>query len=161
MVKAATLSPRGSYSAVERKETLVNRREFVKTSALGLATSGVAAAGRAEATKPERKEGRTVEKKTEQQQLNLAATCGLFCGSCGDMKEGRCHGCGCSCGKCVASSHKEHCTMLKCSSDKGVSSCADCLELPCTNLIMHTFDPVWLSHASCIESLRRRKSLVI
>ena len=89
----------------------------------------------------------------------MAAACGLFCGACDDMKEGRCHGCGCTCGKCVASSHAEHCKILKCASGKGLDSCADCAELPCTELIMHTCEPLFLTSMPCIENLRRRKTI--
>jgi len=88
-----------------------------------------------------------------------APACGLFCEACSEWTKGNCHGCGCDCGKCIGSSHPAQCTINNCAKRKGVASCADCSEFACTKLIMHANDPIWRTHASCLENLRRRKAI--
>lgn len=133
----------------------MNRREFVKTGALGLAAAASAAAGRPEATKPERNDDRS----PAPEDAHRAAVCGLFCDACSTKAEGHCHGCGCECGKCAASNCRNHCSVYACAKQRGLMSCADCKELPCSKLIMHACDPLSLGHAPCIENLRRRRTI--
>jgi hypothetical protein len=131
----------------------MERREVLRVCAGGLAAAVAASA----AAGADEKTGTTQPaQKAGEKTPNLAAACGLFCGACGDMKEGRCHGCGCTCG-CVATSHAQHCRMVNCTAKKGLTNCADCRNFPCTGVIMHTHDPVWQSHAQSLENLRRRK----
>jgi len=133
----------------------VKRKAFVNISALEIAATGVAAARRTEATKPERNDDRSP---TSEEQRR-AAVCGLFCDACSEKAKGRCHGSGCECGKCNASKHNNQCSMYTCATQRNLSSCADCRDLPCSTLIMHTCDPLFLAHAPCIENLRRRKAI--
>ena len=64
----------------------------------------------------------------------LAAPCGLYCGSCVDYIEYKsCHGCGCACGNCAGFAHQQSCDIYKCCVEKkGLKTCADCDELPCS-----------------------------
>ena len=90
----------------------------------------------------------------------LAAPCGLFYGVCADnVIKHECHGCGCKCGKCAGDWLCKHCAISTCVSSKGLQSCADCPEFPCTRLIQYAHDPVWTTHAVCIENLCRRKQI--
>ena len=89
----------------------------------------------------------------------LAPPCGLYCGICMDHVNGECHGCGCDCGKCAGTAHSENCAIAGCARSKGVESCAQCKELPCTRVIQFTVDPIWRTHAPCIENLRRRRQI--
>lgn len=133
----------------------MNRREFVKTGALGLAAAGLATAGHGAPGKA----GTDGDGVAAPEGELRAAVCGLFCDACSDKVKGRCHGCGCDCGKCNASSHKNQCSIYTCAKGKGLTSCADCTDLPCSRLIMHTCDPLFLTSAPCIENLRRRKTI--
>jgi hypothetical protein len=133
---------------------MMERRDFLKAGVVGMAAS--AAAGSAHGA--DEKRSGAEEPLTAEERLN-APPCGLFCGACGEKRKGRCHGCGCDCGKCNASGHCPQCTIYACASRKGLQSCADCGEFPCTNLIMHACDPIWHVHAPCLENLRRRKAI--
>ena len=92
---------------------------------------------------------------------NLLAPCGLYCGICNDFNAGECKGCGsdCTCEKCAACWHHEHCKIYQCVADKGYKTCAECDDLPCTMLIEFCFDPIWRSHRPVIENLRRMKKI--
>jgi hypothetical protein len=92
----------------------------------------------------------------EVNRLVLAAPCGLYCGVC---EEAGCHGCGCECGSCSGQGHAQICGIAQCVKGKGLESCADCQDMPCTELIQFTYDPVWRTHAPCIENLRRRRMI--
>jgi len=91
----------------------------------------------------------------------LAAPCGLYCGSCIDYSLYKhCHGCGCNCGTCAASEHHRRCEIYKCCiGQKKFETCAECKELPCSNLIRFCYSPVWLHHLPVIENLRRQKNI--
>lgn len=91
--------------------------------------------------------------------VSPAARCGLYCGICVDCINNECHGCGCDCGKCAGQWHDEHCAIALCVHAKGLESCAQCDELPCTQLIQFTVDPIWRTHLSCIENLHRRRRI--
>lgn len=91
---------------------------------------------------------------------NLFARCGLYCGNCilyVERKE--CDGCGCNCGNCRASHCAQSCKIFPCTEDKKLTSCADCAEFPCTQLIQFCYDPIWRSHLPVIENLRRVKKI--
>ena len=128
---------------------MMERRDFLKAGVVGMATTTTALSAESGEDSP-------VQPLTEQERRS-AAPCGLFCEACSEWKKGNCHGCGCDCGKCIASNHSPHCTIYDCTKRKGLESCADCAELACTNLIMHACDPIWRTHAPCLENLRRRK----
>jgi hypothetical protein len=125
----------------------MNRRDFLKGAA---ATAAGLAAVRALAEEPRRN---TMDKPI------LAAPCGLYCGVCGDYVNGECHGCGCRCGRCAGDHHARSCDIAKCAKSKGFQTCAQCEDLPCTRVIQFTCDPVWRTHAACIEDLRRQKRI--
>jgi len=132
---------------------MMGRRNFLKLGIIAAVTSASTAAGSNQAG-----ENPTAEKLSEGEQRK-AAPCGLFCGACSEFKKARCHGCGCECGKCIASSHSPQCSIYKCSKAKNIQSCGDCNEFACTSLIMHACDPIWRTHAPCLENLRRRKAI--
>ena len=90
---------------------------------------------------------------------SLAAPCGLYCGICLDHMNAECHGCGCSCGQCAGKWHGERCLIAQCVHSGKLESCAQCKDLPCTRLIQFAVDPVWRTHAPCIENLRRRREI--
>jgi hypothetical protein len=86
----------------------------------------------------------------------LAAPCGLYCGNCTELLlDKACHGCGCDCGQCAAGPHHAACDIHHCVSAKGLRTCAECDDLPCTLLIQFAYDPIWQSHLPVLESLRR------
>lgn len=93
--------------------------------------------------------------------LKLAAPCGLYCGACIDyLVYKSCHGCACECGKCDASGHRETCSIYKCCFEqRGNKACYECEEFPCSILIRFCYSPVWLHHLPVIENLRRRKTI--
>lgn len=94
------------------------------------------------------------------QKVNQAAPCGLYCGICPDNVEKHlCHGCGCACGKCTGTAHIDRCAIAKCVEGRALESCADCGDLPCTELIQFCVDPIWRTHLPVIENLRRRKKI--
>jgi hypothetical protein len=39
--------------------------------------------------------------------------------------------------------------------EKGLVTCADCGEMPCTQVIQFACDPIWRTHRPVIENLRR------
>lgn len=85
----------------------------------------------------------------------LAPPCGLYCGTCDEFAAGRCHGCGCGCGKCHGKFSADHCEIYACATSHRVEHCGVCTEFPCTKLIGASFDPTWLPQGQ-IENLRRR-----
>ena len=87
----------------------------------------------------------------------LAAPCGLYCGNCSDLLLDRaCHGCGCDCEGCAAGLHHTACAIYHCcTADRGLASCAECDDLPCTRLIQFANDPIWRTHLPVLENLRR------
>ena len=89
------------------------------------------------------------------------APCGLYCGACiSRLVNKSCHGCGCECGKCDSWGHTQKCDIYRCCiNQKGHNSCHECKEFPCSMLIRFCHDPVWLTHSSVIENLRRRKAI--
>ncbi len=127
----------------------MDRRDFLK--AVGVAA--VAAAHTVDATESEAKPMDASSKPSP------AAPCGLYCGVCPDYTSGTCHGCKCKCGKCIGTGHASVCEIYKCVAAKDLKSCSDCGDLPCTQLIQFTVDPVWRTHTPCIENLRRQKKI--
>jgi hypothetical protein len=91
----------------------------------------------------------------------LAAPCGLYCGVCVDyLEHGSCHGCYCGCESCDSSEHHAACDIYICCVDeKGLDSCGNCEEFPCSKLIQFCFSPIWFHHLSVIENLRRQKAI--
>lgn len=87
----------------------------------------------------------------------LAAPCGLYCGSCTELLlDNTCHGCGCDCGQCAAEPHRNACSIHRyCVADKGLETCAGCSDFPCTQLIQFAYDPIWRTHLPILENLRR------
>lgn len=94
--------------------------------------------------------------------LKLAAPCGLYCGVCVDYLDKICHGCHCTCGTCGSSECHEECGIHKCCvEEKGLDTCCDCSELPCSKLIQFCYSPIWSTHFPIIENLRRQKIIGI
>ena len=89
----------------------------------------------------------------------LAPSCGLYCGVCLEYNKSSCHGCGCDCNNCEASGYDDKCAILKCAREKRIESCADCKEMPCSQLIRFCYDPVSRHHAPAIDNLRRRREI--
>ena len=133
----------------------MKRRDVLKAGVAGVAA--IASAKSAALAGP-RQDAAPPERLTDKERL-AAPPCGLFCEACSEWTKGNCHGCGCDCGKCIGSAHPRHCPIATCATRKAVASCADCAEFPCTSLIMHANDPIWRTHASCLDNLRRRKAI--
>jgi hypothetical protein len=91
------------------------------------------------------------------QSRKLAAPCGLYCGNCSDLLlDEVCHGCGCECRRCAAEPHRTVCAIHHCCvTDKGLESCAECGDFPCTSIIQFALDPIWRTHLPVLENLRR------
>jgi hypothetical protein len=89
----------------------------------------------------------------------LAAPCGLYCGVCVDYLDYKsCHDCQCSSESCDSTEHHANCDVYKCCVDKkGIESCGDCDDFPCSKLIQFRCSPIWIHHLPVIENLRRRK----
>jgi hypothetical protein len=95
----------------------------------------------------------------EQKSTFFAAPCGLYCGICLEQACGKCHGCGCDCGKCNGQGRIKSCAIAKCAKSRNLESCAQCADLPCSRLIQFTCSPIWRTHTPCIENLRRQKQI--
>jgi len=54
-----------------------------------------------------------------QNNIDLVAYCGLYCGNCGQYKRGKCAG-------CRAGGGFSRCAVRKCCNTLEISSCADC-----------------------------------
>ena len=94
-------------------------------------------------------------------EVSLAAPCGLYCSNCSHLLvEKVCHGCGCGCGQCAAEPHHDACAIYRCCVvEKGLATCAECEELPCTRIIQFAYDPIWRTHQPIIENLRRMQHI--
>ena len=92
---------------------------------------------------------------------NYLAPCGLSCGICDDFLMEECKGCGaeCACGKCAVCWHHDHGRIVPGVREKGYQTCAECDDLPCTQLIEFAYDPIWHSHLPVIENLRRIRKI--
>jgi len=133
----------------------MERRDVLKVGVTGLAVL----AGAETAALPEQRAADAPAEELSGKDRFVAPPCGLFCEACSEWTKGNCHGCGCDCGKCIGSNQPAQCAINTCAKRKGVASCADCAECACTKLIMHANDPIWRTHASCLENLRRRKAI--
>jgi hypothetical protein len=92
---------------------------------------------------------------------NLAAPCGLYCGACiAYLVSKTCHGCMCTCGNCDAKSLRKKCRIHSCCFKRhNIEACCKCKDFPCSLLTQFCHDPVWTTHSTVIENLRRRKKL--
>ncbi len=91
---------------------------------------------------------------------DIIAPCGLYCSVCLDnLIHHECHGCGCDCGRCAGQAHFKGCSISQCADQKGYETCAECKELPCTNLIQFAYAPCAPHHLPVIETLRRVKKI--
>jgi len=133
----------------------MNRRDLLKAGVAGVAAVAVAKGAALAGAGPEGAPAGRLAKKDR-----LAAPpCGLFCEACSEWTKGKCHGCGCDCGKCIGGGHARQCVINTCAKRKGVESCTRCKEFACTTLIMHAHDAIWRTHAACLDNLRRRKAV--
>ena len=128
----------------------MKRRDFLEIAGVGAAacmlTDGSSAEARAQAG--------------ESEANKLATPCGIYCGICPEYLNGKCHGvCGCRCGQCTGAKAAQACDIARCVFGRKLQSCADCPELPCTQLIQAANDPVWRTGGPMIENLRRRKRI--
>jgi hypothetical protein len=55
--------------------------------------------------------------------VTLVARCGLYCGSCGSYRKGRCPG-------CAGNDSASWCAVRRCVRERGHATCADCAEHP-------------------------------
>lgn len=78
-------------------------------------------------------------------EMLLLGRCGLSCGLCTEHSAGVCHGSGCAIAQCVAK--------------RGLLTCANCPDMPCSSLIHFAYDPIWRTLPPVIESLRRIKRI--
>jgi hypothetical protein len=96
------------------------------------------------------------EHKMPNNRKTLAAPCGLYCGVCSDLVlDGVCHGCACDCGQCTAGAHCTACYIYRCLTERGLESCAECDDFPCTRIVQFAYDPIWRTHLPVLENLRR------
>lgn len=128
----------------------MNRRTFLKGA-------GVVAA--AFTLEPGQTAGEVAAAPSDDKDALLAAPCGLYCGTCDEHAAGTCHGCKCKCGKCDGIGHAEGCRINKCASGRRLDSCSKCPDMPCTALVGFAMDPIWRTHAPCIENLRRQNKI--
>ncbi len=77
----------------------------------------------------------------------LAAVCGLYCGTCEAIEEG-CRACGYQLG---LTSHGECVLFQCCVVERGLEHCGLCLDFPCQS---------FLSHAEAMEVQRRYRALL-
>jgi len=119
-----------------------------------------------------------------QEQKNLAAPCGLYCGACsiyiagkrGDSKRleqmavglaeyvGRvldvqdlaCKGCLSE----VVALHCRDCTILSCAFEKGVTHCVQCSVFPCKQITDFSNDGM-LHHGEVLDNVRRQRNIGI
>lgn len=92
---------------------------------------------------------------------NLAASCGLYCGSC-EYLEDKCSGCGHIAGKpfWTAEFGVEVCPLYACCvNDKRLEHCGECAELPC-KLFLEFHDPA-LSPEEAEASVRERREQLL
>ena len=84
------------------------------------------------------------------------APCGLYCAVCLDNVVNHvCHGCGCACAAYAGQAHRTSCAIALCAVARGLGTCADCPEMPCTALICFAYHPFAIHHLPVIETLRR------
>jgi hypothetical protein len=93
-------------------------------------------------------------------QGDVLAPCGLYCAICVDYVVNKvCHGCGCDCGECAGTAHAESCHIAQCAAKQGFETCAECDDLPCTDLILFAYHPLVQHHLPVIEVLRRAQKV--
>jgi hypothetical protein len=61
---------------------------------------------------------------------DLLGPCGVNCGYCLVLKEGKCNGCG-KMSKQKAEKGETFCGIYECASEKAMDACCDCPEFPC------------------------------
>jgi hypothetical protein len=106
--------------------------------------------------------GNAIPKETDMNAMqgDVLAPCGLYCAICVDHVVNKvCHGCGCECGRCAGTAHAENCQIAQCVAKQGFETCAECDELPCTDLILFAYHPLWQHHLPVIEVLRRAQKV--
>lgn len=87
---------------------------------------------------------------------DVLAPCGLYCAVClENIVQKACHSCGCDCGSCAGKAHFESCSIAQCTAARGYATCAECEEMPCTELIYFAYGPFVIHHLPVIETLRR------
>jgi hypothetical protein len=139
----------------------MQRRQFLGLAGAGLAARALGpSAANGDAAEPDRAAaadqedapplGATEPEAREPDQVGpaIAMPCGLYCGVCPEYLAERCKGI------CKGS-----CPTGACVRDRGLDSCADCEELPCTKLIMLACDPIYLTGAANLANLRRRRRI--
>jgi hypothetical protein len=95
--------------------------------------------------------------KTIENNVQLIAKCGLYCGSCGKYTRGKCPG-------CAENSKATWCKIRSCNLENNYNSCADCTELASpmdckkyNNLISKVIGFVLKSdRAACIQMIKEK-----
>lgn len=91
-----------------------------------------------------------------QENVELVAHCGLYCGACRSYLKGKCKG-------CHENSRATWCKVRSCCRDKQIKTCAECIEFPdaraCkkfNNFMSKLFGLVFRSdRAACIAQIKR------
>ena len=94
---------------------------------------------------------------TIEKDIKLIAKCGLYCGSCGKYKNGKCTG-------CAGNEKASWCKIRSCNLEHGYNSCADCKDFAnpndCkkfNNIISKVFAVVFKSdRAACIAMIKEK-----
>lgn len=60
---------------------------------------------------------------------NFVAPCGLYCGECTGLLEGKCGGCRSNEG--LSREYRKHCKIYECTSSKNLKTCLECTNFPC------------------------------
>jgi hypothetical protein len=76
---------------------------------------------------------------------NLVAPCGLYCGECAAFIDGRCGGCRSN--KGLSEEYRKYCKIYECSYNKNIRICLDCSEFPCK--LFYFFRAEGLEESSC------------
>ena len=66
---------------------------------------------------------------SKENRWNLVASCGLYCGECTALLNGKCGGCRSNEG--LSKEYRKYCKIYHCSSSKNLKICLKCKEFPC------------------------------
>ena len=69
---------------------------------------------------------------SKENRWNLVAPCGLYCGECTALLNGKCGGCRSNEGLSIK--YRKYCKIYQCSNSKNLKICLECKEFPCKTL---------------------------
>jgi len=70
---------------------------------------------------------------SKENRWNLVAPCGLYCGECTALLNGKCGGCRSNEG--LSKEYRKYCKIYHCSSSKNLKICLECKEFPCKTFV--------------------------